>query len=191
MGQYYKVALVDSEWSIKVIQPDGYKLLEHAYYNSRTMRRIEKLLYRDAKNVMWIWDYAECASFVWKHKFEDEEEINYERNLTEEDVLVKNPDDDYFLVNKSRDEFINMTRQEMKNDKEWTKWNWIHPLPILCRANWEFWWGDYRPHMLNWEHMWNWCGDIISVIHWKRDEIEKSLKDNQFDDMTDIYFFKE
>ena len=74
MGQYFKAALIDNEWGVKVVNLNGWKLMEHAWYGNRSMQRVEKLLYREAKNVYWIWDYSMLSSFVWKHKFEDEEE---------------------------------------------------------------------------------------------------------------------
>lgn len=184
MWQYYKATLVGNEWQVKVIVPDWLKLLEHSYYGNRTMKRVEKLLYRDAYNVMRIWDYAQCASLVWKHKFEDEEDI-YNKELHPTEILEINPDLDYFLINKFSYEFINMTWQEMN-------WIVIHPLPILCRAEWEFWWGDYRwKNCINTEYLWIWSWDMIHIAAWKKDEMERALKEQHYKDMSGIYIFKE
>lgn len=192
MWQYYKVALIGNEWQLKVVVPDGWKLMEHSYYWSRTMNRIEKLLYREAYNVMRIWDYAQCASFVWKHKAEDEEEISYDRKLHPTEILDKNPDLDYFLINKSKFEYINMTWQEMNKDLQNEYWRVVHPLPILCRAEWEFWWGDYYgKDAWNKEYMWIWSWDIIHIAAWKKDLMELELKELCYKDMSWIYMFKE
>jgi hypothetical protein len=53
MGQYYKVALIQQQ-NVKVIQPDGWKLMEHSYYGNLSMKRIEYLLYKNTTQVMRI-----------------------------------------------------------------------------------------------------------------------------------------
>lgn len=199
MGQYYRVALINNEWKVKVIKPDGWKLLEHSYYGTSTMKRIERILYRDAYNVMWIWDYAECADLVWKHEFEDMEDIFDLRQhetptVIENSYLNRKPWDYYYLVNKSKKEFINMTKQEMNKELADGYWRVIHPLPILCRAYWDFWWWDYRDYSINFEYLWRRCGDIISVYHVEGGvELEEKFtsKEYWYKDMTNVYFFKE
>lgn len=195
MGQYFKAALIWNEWQVKVVNLNGWKLMEHSWYWNESMRRVEKLLYREAKNVYWIWDYSIMSWFVWKHKFEDEEEKIWDykwESYSEDELLQKNPDEDYFLVNHFSWEFINMTRQEM-NKELWEdeKWkNVVHPLPLLTRAETEEAWWWYHSDIGR-EHIWKWCWDMISIMSWKREEMEKALKDNWKKDMTDIYFFKE
>lgn len=191
MGQYYRVALTDNEWKVKVIQPDGWKLMEHAYYGSRTMKRIEKILYRDAYNVHRIGDYSEVADLVWKFEFPNMEKISYDRKLSKDEVLEREWWDYYYLVNKFKKEFINMTKQEMREDLQ-DRYGWVvHPLPILCRASWEFWWGDYYWDAINQEYMWAWCWDMISVYHNPWMELEEYFKKDWYEDKTDVYFFKE
>ena len=88
MGQYFKATLIDNEWKVKVVVPSGWKLMEHSRYDNRSMMRVEKLLYREAKNVYWIWDYSIMADLVWKHKFEDEERKSYDERYTDDEVLL-------------------------------------------------------------------------------------------------------
>lgn len=195
MGQYFKAALIWNEWQVKVVNLNGWKLMEHSWYWNESMRRIEKLLYREAWNVYWIWDYSIMSWFVWKHKFEDEEDKIWDykwESYSEDELLQRNPDEDYFLVNHFSWEFINMTRQEMNKDlREDEKWkNVVHPLPLLTRAETEEAWWWYHSDIGR-EHIWKWCWDMISIMSWKREEMEKALKDNWKKDMTDIYFFKE
>lgn len=195
MGQYYRIALVNNEWWVKVIKPDGWKLMEHSYYWTKTMNRVQKLLYREAMNVMRIGDYSKIHSFVWKHEFEDMEEISYDKALHPTEYLSmtewENIDKNFYLVNKSQHEFINMTKQMMRTDLE-DSYGWIvHPLPLLCKAETEEAWGDYHSEVGQ-EYIWNWCGDIISIYSWSiADEVGTELEAQWYKNMTDIYFFKE
>jgi len=84
MGQYYKVAMV-KETSVKVIEPNGCKLMEHSYYGNLSMRRIEHLLVSDSYRVMRIGDYSEVSPFVWTYKWEDFEETNKDCLLEHEE----------------------------------------------------------------------------------------------------------
>ena len=190
MGQYFKAVLVGNEWQLQVIRPDWWKLMEHSFYGSRTMKFIENILYRDAWNVMWVWDYSIASSLVWKHKVRDEIELNYDADFPPELFLKRDPDLDYFLINKSNYEFINMIRQEMNKDLVGTYWDVVHPLPMLTRFDTEEAWWWYHSDIWR-EYIWCWCGDIISIWAGKREEYEKALIDNWYKDMTDIYFFKE
>ena len=189
MGQYYKAMLVDNEWEVKVVEPSGCKLMEHSWYWNESMRRIEALLYRQAKNVMWIWDYSQIACVCWKHKFKDEEDA-YNEEYTDTDLLAINVDYDYFLVNEFTHEYINMTRQQMNKELQDWYWTVVHPLPLLCRAETEEAGWDYHSD-INKEYIWIWCWDVISVSAWERTAMEKALAERNYVDKTDIYFFKE
>ena len=191
MGQYFKAVLVDNEWFVKVVEPDGWKLMEHSYYWSRTMKRIEKILYRNAYNVYWVGDYSRLAPLVWKHKFENEEEISYTKELTKDEVLdiEADTDNNYYLVNQSSREFIDMSKQcRDENLQDWYK-RVVHPLPLLCRNETEEAWWWYHSDIGR-EHIWKWEWDIISIYSWKED-VAMELVNKWFKDMTDIYFFKE
>lgn len=191
MGQYFKAALINNEWDVKVIQPSGWKLMEHSWYWNRSMMRVEKLLYRDAMNVYWIWDYSIMSSLVWKHKFEDEEGKSYDERYHDTEVLQRKGWDYYYLVNNYAHEFINMTKQESNKDYQSNYWWVVHPLPLLTRAETEEAWWWYHSDIGR-EYIWRWCGDIISVYHWEDwIELEPRFKEKWFEDMTDIYWFKE
>lgn len=192
MGQYFKAALVDTEWNVKVVNLNGWKLMEHSWYWNHSMQRVEKLLYREARNVYWIWDYSIMSSFVWKHKFEDEEDKQrWEERYSDSEILKRNWWDYYYLVNLYSHEFINMTKQEMNKELQNGYWDVVHPLWLLCRAETEeAWWWYYSD--TNREHIWKWCWDEITIYHWDDwKELEPRLLEKWFKDMTDIYFFKE
>lgn len=188
MGQYYKAVLVDTEWKVKVVEPSWCKLMEHSWYGNTSMQRIEKLLFKNAMNVMRVWDYSQMASICWKHKFEDEEDW-YKMEYSESDLLQREEWQHYYLVNKFSKEFIDMTEQ--KNNIDLKDWYWciVHPLPLLCRAETEEAWWDYHSD-INKQHIGIWCWDMISIYHWW-DDVKWELINQWYDDMTDIYFFKE
>lgn len=190
MGQYFKAVLVGNEWQLQVVRPDWRKLMEHSFYGSRTMKFIERILYREARNVMRVWDYSIASSLVWKHEVEDEIELNYDADFPPELFLKRDTDLDYFLINKYSYEFINMTRQETNKDLIDSYWDVVHPLPLLTRFETEEAWWWYHSDIGR-EYIWKRCWDIISIWAWKREEYEKALKDNWYKDMTDVYFFKE
>lgn len=185
MGQYYKACLV-SEDEIKVIVPSGIKMMEHCWYGNKGMERVEKLLSEKHYRVMWLWDYSPCASFVWNSPLkEDEEDVSNE----EFDLLEHKPDKVYYLVNHTRMEYINMTKQEHNDDIKDNYWDVVHPLWLLCRLETEEAWWDYRSE-INQHLLWIWCWDEISVLEvdWER-EIE--LDYYKYQDRTNVYFFKE
>lgn len=97
---------------------------------------------------------------------------------------------DYYLVNHFTKEFINMTKQEANEELKDNLWRVIHPLPILCRVDWEYWWGDYTEDMLNGEYLWRRAGDVISVNELPKDYDEEFVI-QWFYDKTDIYCFRE
>lgn len=192
MGQYFKAALVDNEWNVKVINPSGWKLMEHSWYGNTSMMRIEKLLYRNAMNVYWIWDYSIMSSLVWKHKFEDEEDkMWWDKQYLDSEILHREKWDNYYLVNDYSHEFINMTKQHMNKDLRDDYWHVVHPLPLLTRAETEEAWWWYHSDVGR-EYIWIWCWDMISIYHWEDwVELEPWLEEKWYNDRTDIYFFKE
>lgn len=177
MGQYYRVAMINNEGHLKVIKPSGWKLMEHSYYRNRTMQRIEKLLFRNSWNVMRVWDYAECAPFVWKAECEDTEQRNYDNEYSDEEILERQEYWCYYLVNLFKKEFINMTEQE-------EKWLEIHPLPLLCRMETEEAWGDYHSEYGS-EHIGKRAWDMISVYYGTlplEEEFKKQWRTNKTKD---------
>ena len=189
MWQYYKACFINNEWNVKVIRPDGRKLMEHSYYWNRSMKLIEKILFQNAYNVFRIGDYSSMQSFVWKHEFENEIEINYDSEFQDSDFLHRNVDRDYYLVNKSAKEFINMTKQEMKKNLQDEFGRIVHPLPLLCKAPTEDAWWDYHSDVWR-EFIGRRCGDIITIYCWMW-ELWKALEDIWYTDMTEKLFFKE
>lgn len=191
MWQYYRAVLVKSDWDVKVIKPSGYKLMEHSWYGNESMNRIQKILSEECCSVYWVWDYSAMSAMVWKHEFEDMEEIGWNEDLPKEKILDIRDDkkNDYFLVNETCREFINMSKQ-IKNEELFED-NWknvIHPLPLLCRnkteeAGWDYH-SDINKQLIG---IWEW--DEIRIVRWWED-VEMELAQN-YDDRTDVYFFKE
>ena len=192
MGQYFKAALIDNEWKVKVINLNWWKLMEHSWYWNRSMMRVEKLLYRNWMNVYWIGDYSVMSAMVWKHKFEDEEEkMWWDKDYTDNEILQRREWDNYYLVNHFSKEFINMTKQENNKDLQNDWWWVVHPLSLLTESETETaWWWYYSD--VGREYIGRWCGDMISIYHWENwIELEIELEAQWYKDMTDIYFFKE
>lgn len=192
MGQYYKVALV-KETSVKVIEPNGCKLMEHSYYGNLSMRRIEHLLVSDSYRVMRIGDYSEVSPFVWTYKWEDFEDMFVRDEETNKDCLLEHEEwKYYYLVNLCRREFINMKRQEQNENLKDSFWRVVHPLPLLCRTQTEEAGWDYHSEV-NADKIWLWAGDKI-VVYVSKEPLEEHFtkdKKNWYADMTDILYFKE
>lgn len=186
MGQYYRVLLVNDLWEEKIVQPSGLKQLEHGYYFTDTMQRIERLLYWEGQHCYWIWDYSDIADRVRQtEEFEDVYEEYYHAG----DLLNKKGDSQYYLVNEDKKEFINM-RKQREDQSLWDHFWWIiHPLVVLCRAEGDFGGWDYRVG-LNVDKQGTRCGDKIAVkeFAWNVDD---KLIENWYKDMTEAYKFKE
>ena len=187
MGQYYKACLIKED-KIKVISPSWWKMMEHCWYGNHDMERIEKLLSEDKYKVMWIWDYSQCAWFVWWDT-PLQPEKPWEDYYKPDDLLKLDVDKKYYLVNHSKKEYINMTKQRMNPDLEDNYWWVVHPLWLLCRADTEEAWWDYHSEV-NQDLLWIWCWDEIKVeiYDWDRDE---EFKYFEYEDKTDVYYFKE
>ncbi len=192
MWQYYKVAMV-KETSVKVIEPNGWKMMEHSYYGNLSMRRIEHLLVSDSYRIMRIWDYSEVAPFVWDLKWDDREYIfEYEKDENDIEWLLEHQEwKYYYLVNLSRREFINMVKQENNENLKDQFWRVVHPLPLLCRTQTEEAGWDYHSE-INADKIWLWAWDKI-VVYVSKEPLEEHFKDKKdwYADMTDILYFKE
>lgn len=181
MGQYYKACLIKKD-NVKVITPDWMKIMEHSWYGNTIMRRVEKLLFNNPTRVMWVWDYSQAAPFCWEYKWDDEEDW-FNRSYSEFDLLSKEIDKNYYLINHSKECYINMTMQEVS--KEFQDWDWrvVHPLSLLTRVDSEEAWGDYHPE-LNKDKLWIWCGDLLEV----RSDLDWTV---WYIDLTNDLYFKE
>jgi len=189
MGQYYKAALVDKNY-VKVILPDWCKMMEHSYYWNHSMERIEYLLSLKHYNVMWIWDYSQVAPFVRFYERQDTENIfEYEKEEKEYSRLIHENDKYYYLVNYTKKEYINMGWQEKNKDLQDRRGWVVHPLSLLCRAETENGWWDYRSEQWE-EYIWYWCWDEIWVLNNDR-PLDEALEHEWFKDKSWFYMFKE
>lgn len=191
MGQYYKACLI-TELDFRVIEPNWSKLMEHSYYWNLTMKRVEKLLSMWSRRVIWMWDYAECSPLCRTYRSDSNEDrfwADYDK-CDKELLLEREEWKNYYLLNYSKGEFINMTRQEMNKDLQDSFWWVVHPLPLLTRATTEFAGWDYHSE-LNLDKLWRWCWDKIYIMS-SEEELEKYLISQQeMKDMTDVLCFKE
>lgn len=191
MGQYYKVALIrPRNNSVKVITPDGWKMMEHSYYWNHSMERVEYLLSLSHYKVMWIWDCAQVAPFVWDLKWEDSEDMfEYEKEEKEYSRLEHEKGKYYYLVNYTKKEYINMNWQEENEDLK-DSFGWVvHPLSLLCRAETENAWWDYRSEQGE-EYIWYWCWDEIWILD-NNTPLDYALGQEWFKDKSWFYMFKE
>ena len=181
MGQYYKACLIQED-NVKVIQPEWMKIMEHSWYGNHTMRRVEKLIFNNPTTIMWVWDYSECAPFCWTYKWKGEEN-GFQIDYKEDEILQREEGKNYYLINHSKNVYINMTMQEL--NKEFQDWDWwvVHPLSLLTRAETEEAWGDYHSDINN-SLLWIWCGDTIEV----RDNLDWT---SWYRDETNDLYFKE
>jgi hypothetical protein len=65
----------------------------------------------------------------------------------------------------------------------------VHPLSLLCRAETENAWWDYRSEQGE-EYIWYWCWDEIWVLD-NDTELDYALQHEWFKDRTWFYMFKE
>jgi hypothetical protein len=75
--------------------------------------------------------------------------------------------------------------------KKEDQYGWVvHPLPLLCRVETEEAWWDYHSQFPNYDKLWEWCGDEISVevYDWERTE---EFEYFGYKDMTNVYYFIE
>ena len=185
MGQYYKAMLLDKQW-VKVYKLNGRKMMEHSWYGNSDMTRIEYVLSKSPAHVFWVWDYSNMAPLCWwDYSQFDEEEIEYvDFRLEHEENKV------YYLVNETKKEYINMTKQEqnawLQDNDKWV----VHPLWLLCRADTEEAGWDYHSQFPNYDKQGYWCGDKIEVLEVDWDRTEE-FKYFQYKDMTDILYFVE
>lgn len=188
MGQYYKVALIQQQ-NVKIIQPEGWKLMEHSYYGNLSMKRIEYLLYKNTTQVMRIGDYSQVAPFVWTYKWEDEEDM-WRRDEKDVDWLLEHDENYYYyLVNSDTKEFINLTDQEKDKDLVDEYWLTVHPLPLLCRAETEEAWWDYHSYFWK-KYIWIWCWDRLYIDR-SVERLEDNYKEAWLQNRTFNYMFKE
>jgi hypothetical protein len=198
MGQYYKAVAI-TEKTMHIVVPDWLKIMEHSYYDNFAVMRMEYLLSKQPRKVMWIWDYSATAPFVWTHKRETDIEnwiyvedlfrISKEWREDELSFLERDPTKIYYLRNITRNEYINMNRQEVNKEIQDSMWWVVHPLPLLCRAeSGESWW-DYHSE-INKDKLWLWCWDLIT-IDVVSNPIDECLSADGYKDMTDILYFKE
>lgn len=195
MWQYYKVAVANNDF-FRVVQPDWRKLMEHCYYGTTSMKRIEYLIYKTPSQVYRIWDYSDIAPLVWNPYVTEniQEGINWRfyEWWTPVTVLEHEDDKDYYLINRTKMEYINMSKQERNKELSDSYWRTVHPLWLLCRANTEDAGWDYHSDV-NREFIGHRFWDRISVSSFDNSKpLDEVWNDAwRFADMTEKYYFKE
>lgn len=198
MGQYYKAVAITDD-SVHIIVPEWLKIMEHSYYGNRVVERMEYLLSKQPRRVMRVWDYSQAAPFAWTFKrktdiekwiyVDDLCEIYKSWKIDNFTVLKRDPDKIYYLRNITRNEYINMNKQEVNKNIQDRMWWIVHPLPLLCRMDTEEAWWDYHSET-NKDKLWLWCWDLIT-IDVVDNPIDEQLSADGYKDMTDILYFKE
>lgn len=174
MGQYYRASLYDPETKNHLIfKLDWSKMMEHCFYGNESLLKVEKYLLWKTFRVVWMGNYAFCQHYV----------RDQEPNIPDDsEELVKEEGKIYFLVNHTRKEFINLNKGETLSE--------IHPLPLLTKADWWMWGGDYRSET-NFHYVWEWCGDKIIMYAFEEDVSKCSWWITEYEDCTEKYVFKE
>lgn len=200
MGQYYK-GYVNHNGKEKVFSNrvdddfQGYKLMEHSWYENRMVANVVNDLFYHKGKVCWVGDYYD-EDDCYQRNCIDREEVSRigvhtwskatkETKCTLKNVMFLN---NCLIVNHTKKVFINCNEYFEKN-KQQEEWNGkkyficIHPLPLLtCSANHSG--GSY--YGINKEDCGTWFNDEIEIV--LEDETKK-LEENGFKKVE--YEFKE
>jgi hypothetical protein len=159
MGQYWKPVCVDRNESIHPHSyGEGLKLMEHSWKQAPVMRVVCKLLMPNQPwhktRLLWVGDYADGYEIL----YQESKEIKPE-------VIPSTLPENYFLVNHTKKEFVDMSKCPTDTDN-WT----IHPLSLLTAVSNGMGGGDYKGDE---KYIGYWVGDQISV------EVEKPVNCNE------------
>jgi hypothetical protein len=155
MGQYYKIIILadnpDMEIIRMVIHPYTCKLMEHSYFENKTMEEVENLISPNGmfymSRLVWAGDYAENEVDSDKNLYKIANNINFNVKIT------YNSTEEYrFIINHTKHMYV---------DKNKCIYNDIHPLPLLVSEGNGLGGGDY--HGNNSELCGSWARDVISV----------------------------
>lgn len=169
MGQYYKVILL-AENNLDIyeiircfIEPtcnNGSKLMEHSYIHNDFVAIVESLLSPEGmfykSRIVWAGDYADNEPNLNDNLYTITETQNNKAILS----AAKISNDYIYILNHTKKLYI---------DK--TKYDNIHPLPILTAEGNGRGGGDY--YGTNMELVGTWARDVISVEKHKPDNYAK------------------
>lgn len=171
MGQYYRAVLINGRNHMDVISPrayhDGFKLMEHAYFNNDTVDAVMLMLWNHPLRVAWMGDYADQFNGDAYEKKASENTImraykaawypskrqTYLKPDLEEGRVSL--DEAGYLVNHSQKIYIDLKAEFERNKVEY-KWTdsstgsektsvyAIHPLPLLTACGNDRGSGDYH-----------------------------------------------
>ena len=185
MGQYYKVALIDS--GIRAIDnPSGYKLMEHAYFDNELVDSIMyELAFYGPMQVAWVGDYAndlngdiyetkvssdvlqEVYNAVWEY---GEDEDAYQKYKERLEHLIPEWDSEEqkrqyrYLVNHTLRVYIDLAECYEMNKQEDKYGEWcIHPLPLLTACGNGRGGGDYYSCNPDYADVGTWAFDKLEV----------------------------
>lgn len=193
MGQYYQPVLrkqtkgkhVKTRFAYAWDYGIGLKLGEHSYVENDMVNDVCWALVENPQRVIWFGDYTEKGdslkltegqiTYLWNILWGDEKESKQFSKIPQ--YNEKNPfnwDQEWYLINQTKKEYINMRDYQEKAPHCWEKdgevteqEKWIyHPLPLLtCSSNGKGggdYWGNGR---YNDDKVGSWCNDVIYISH--------------------------
>ena len=138
--------------------------------------------------VWWVGDYAEDDDIPEEKKKYDPVNSAWDNSVTPK-VINESFDfsKQYYLVNESTHEYIDLLRLEEMNRSSWG--NSIHPLPLLTAVGNGRGGGDYHGNqVINQQMVGAWAGDLLTI-----EESVPTSKDGSLEyiDITDDAHFLE
>jgi len=142
MGAYYWAVLIDHK---TVVKPDGYKLMEHAYYNNDSMNKVIKLLYKKGPSrIVWLCDYHE-GEITWD-TVEEEKYRSIEIPWGIKKPVTIDKKKCLYLVNYDKKEYVDL-KKHFAVESILCDGSPIHPLPLLTNSDPEaMGGGDFYPY---------------------------------------------
>ena len=185
MGQYYRALIITPDERILVLDPhtldSGAKLTEHSWIGNSFVNAACSLIYKNAKRVAWIGDYAEhdyetCGE-VYTKAMSFEQFKMYTDQVWNDDIKGVSPKffskrdmaildydtKDMFLVNHDKRVYIDIAAYIRRNttiDGTWAGWC-MNPLPLLAACGNGRGGGDYHDGCIGYDDIGIWAFDYL------------------------------
>ena len=185
MGQYFtpilKKAMANKHYKYTVFYSheygNGLKLVEHSYIDNCFVNAVCNELVNNPQKVIWFGDYTETGLSLRL----TEKQINFLHKISNDEKYYLrggkeqfNWDKQWFLVNHSKQVFINMKAYIESAPLSMATYDgWegkFHPLPLLTASSNGQGGGDYFPNENFEAYAWtvgSWCNDLIELTEKK------------------------
>ena len=175
MGQYYNVVIGSTKtnktfvYNVRVGgQWNGAKLLEHSYWENDLLNAVCARLRKYKTRVAWVGDYAEDEELRNLNIPLDMEHIWGERaNVRSFDIVPFNLDNVKYLVNFSKNEFVDLKDYFDRSKFKWSdtddSYCCIHPLSLLTAVGNDRGGGDYHSGGSCFELVGTWAWDVLAL----------------------------